>query len=1216
MTTTMHFGPEWMRAKPQTPARQQPPPSPQLQQTIPAHHQSTVSTYSSLVTSAVQEQEKHDESRPFRYTKEEMLRIYKEGGGKGGLGLEVERWEGIVHEIGSEPASLREMDEAEKKLFAGPLNSEIRRRQPSDLVNVSSLPSDRSRATHTSGGGGAVRERFGSTMGRRRESADQPALMPRKLSLSTTQGSSLVSPREALPSPRNRMGTFGSGFDGVLNNGDSWSRRRPSATLVGTTGTPVRPEGKDVESRHSNIKEEEVHVPLDIGEDEKSRTDQQLSSVGPDGSQTVSVDDSQQPTSVPDSVVQDVADMNLGEQSHLDMNLRITTATSAPVTGPSGLPDPASVEWSYLDPQGQVQGPFRADVMQKWFDEGYFTAELLMKRTHLDVEWIPVATLERRCNGGKVFLSQPPSISGPPGLTLPSESPQCCSPAHEHSTFSGYQPVPQRAVRSTTLDPSYLSSVSPSDSPSSSLGAARFGDGSPDPTVFGDRVGGSAYSGDTNHGSRGLAARVQLQDPVSDPRVPFNNRAPVRATSTDAFGGYNGGPPWSAGLGPLNQGFSANERHPFTDGYSGGTSNVIGPNVPVTPVHGFNQELFNDALYSDKHGLGGYHDPPLAKQVIEANGTAFGNSLINGLSGSQYGSPTQSQYSQPSASFPPSLHHPAVPPFGEALTQISVSPHLPHTPTSAVQPNSGTSPWSDPSPIHRTRTVDTSTTSSPVAAPTQAQQGFNWVRSIQPPQAVPKLKDPSPWLMASLGGTDDRWKEIPDSLSDAGQCSKLRGQGEEGVHAAVPPVSGEAPTLPILQAPVDELPLASAAPTSTSQPTPTGSEPQATSKPRRRSTAHDAHTSVAVQKSTPANIVNGPSPVPIISPPASKSVWSTADEERKAKPTATMSLREIQEAEAKMAETRKAAEKERERARTSAAALVAASGSEDPQSFTASWGLPTSQAGARNIPPPKETSTPAVPSVPVWTTAAPTSTTKKSMKEIQEEEERRKKVVVKESVASAVTRRAYAETAFKIVPSTQVTGSSAWMTVGANGKAATPVVAPPRPAATAPGSAAATGSPAAASRQNGAATRPATAVATSVPIKSVATPRMEDFPVAPSHDFLKWLSDSLKGLNSSVNLEEITSMLLSFPLDPDPSTVEIISDLIYANSTTLDGRRFASEYVSKRKADAAAKRNAAGAGGNGGKPVSIADVVKTQPKAVQQEWSFKVVNKKKKGGRS
>jgi PERQ amino acid-rich with GYF domain-containing protein len=91
------------------------------------------------------------------------------------------------------------------------------------------------------------------------------------------------------------------------------------------------------------------------------------------------------------------------------------------------------------------------------------------------------------------------------------------------------------------------------------------------------------------------------------------------------------------------------------------------------------------------------------------------------------------------------------------------------------------------------------------------------------------------------------------------------------------------------------------------------------------------------------------------------------------------------------------------------------------------------------------------------------------------------------------------------------------------------------------------------------------------------------------------------------------TMLLSFPVDPDPSTVEIISDLIYENSTTLDGRRFASEFVSKRKADAVLKRATAAAG----KPASIADVVKSQPKPTQPEWGgFKVVNKKKKGGRS
>ena len=45
-------------------------------------------------------------------------------------------------------------------------------------------------------------------------------------------------------------------------------------------------------------------------------------------------------------------------------------------------------------------------------------------------------------------------------------------------------------------------------------------------------------------------------------------------------------------------------------------------------------------------------------------------------------------------------------------------------------------------------------------------------------------------------------------------------------------------------------------------------------------------------------------------------------------------------------------------------------------------------------------------------------------------------------------------------------------------------------------------------------------------------------------------------------------MLLTFPLNPDPMTVEIISESIYANSKSLNGRQFADEFIKRRKADA------------------------------------------------
>lgn len=64
-------------------------------------------------------------------------------------------------------------------------------------------------------------------------------------------------------------------------------------------------------------------------------------------------------------------------------------------------------------------------------------------------------------------------------------------------------------------------------------------------------------------------------------------------------------------------------------------------------------------------------------------------------------------------------------------------------------------------------------------------------------------------------------------------------------------------------------------------------------------------------------------------------------------------------------------------------------------------------------------------------------------------------------------------------------------------------------------------------------------------------------------------------------------MLLSFPLNPDPIVMEIISDSVYANSSTLDGRRFAQEFVAKRKADAKAQK--AGTVAPVGRGSSLAD---------------------------
>ncbi|KAG5456961.1 MAG: hypothetical protein BJ554DRAFT_3151 [Olpidium bornovanus] len=45
-------------------------------------------------------------------------------------------------------------------------------------------------------------------------------------------------------------------------------------------------------------------------------------------------------------------------------------------------------------------------------------------------------------------------------------------------------------------------------------------------------------------------------------------------------------------------------------------------------------------------------------------------------------------------------------------------------------------------------------------------------------------------------------------------------------------------------------------------------------------------------------------------------------------------------------------------------------------------------------------------------------------------------------------------------------------------------------------------------------------------------------------------------------------MFLTFPVEPNPSTVEIITEAVYASSTSLNGRSFAEEFVRRRRLDA------------------------------------------------
>lgn len=119
-TTTMHFGPEWMRKQPAPALRSSqtdfhPGSATAISGLNPTAPTPPTPGYSVSVTSGAVYSEKRDGGHLLRYSKEEMIRIYREGV-KPALGPGVERWDGIIREIGADPVGMKEMSDAEKRV--------------------------------------------------------------------------------------------------------------------------------------------------------------------------------------------------------------------------------------------------------------------------------------------------------------------------------------------------------------------------------------------------------------------------------------------------------------------------------------------------------------------------------------------------------------------------------------------------------------------------------------------------------------------------------------------------------------------------------------------------------------------------------------------------------------------------------------------------------------------------------------------------------------------------------------------------------------------------------------------------------------------------------------------------------------------------------------------------------------------------------------------
>lgn len=681
-------------------------------------------------------------------------------------------------------------------------------------------------------------------------------------------------------------------------------------------------------------------------------------------------------------------------------------------------------------------------MMQKWYEGGYFTPDLLMKRTHIDNEWIPVGELARRAGGGKLFLSLPFASVAPPGLSRSTELPLqgFTSPQDPQAYNSPYQPIPTSSLRTSTLD-SYLSSTSnPSDSPSSSFGAGRFSNGSPDPAAFGGRVGGNLYN--TDHGIGGRVSsfaapgpsftvnRGVFNEPSLDPSLAvrgggFGNAVSSRASSADNYGFngiYNGNQtPWLS-----------NSIDPTGPGFEGMTAGLTAEPMAVFPANfdtarpGFNSGP--STYLNQSGGFGndrGSQDAPFGEgstgtALNEFNVTArprgdenltrlssFGNHT-NGPETTAFNGQSQQPYSHsPSLQYAGSSQHPAM-----SLQTIALPTHSQPTSTPPQ------SLWAvvEPPPTRRLGPFDAGhpkATNVIKRSVTPSQPSSPW----GPPDATSphrsQTNEASPWYAASQGGgADDSWREAPGPNSLTFDNVGVHNQQHEN-SANDAPTSAAAPIDLHSPSPTELSPqyvaehVGSVAPSTVPPPT--------APKSKRKSATQQNQTTTPAVKSQPVSsiLVKDPSPPPT----QSKQAWTTDEDVKKPKSSgAGLGLREIQEAEAKKLEARKAAERER----AARAATSATPAGEDSQSFTASWGLPTSRAGVRTDVSPKEgpatnSSSPPAPNTPVWTNTGKPQQTKKSMKEIQEEEERRKKMAIKETAAAVTAaRRGYADTTNKV----------------------------------------------------------------------------------------------------------------------------------------------------------------------------------------------------------
>ncbi|KAF9195350.1 hypothetical protein BGZ50_004726 [Haplosporangium sp. Z 11] len=1155
-----------------------------------------------------------DSLNPFKYSKDLMLSLYRPTG----LPIEFERHEIMTSEESLGPMSLQSFSELEIKLLAGSVNSEMARRtvQPGEGQE---RPQGQRRESFSGNGehlsGRYDRSEKGTSHSRNFDSRPHgTGSRPRNLNSEGRSHSFRRTEQQQHPQQQhierererepeddglwnspvgNTVGLFdANGVFRVVGDGDEL---QPLTALPESTPEKAAEEGKDAgvededginlgDSTMSSTSQATVHPDHEIGETGVSSLNQQRQQQQHDNAG----DNFHFSSALLGGTA--VGSISTHEDDFSPFSAdKPPLATAAHAAEPplESLPTELS-KWLYRDPSGSIQGPFSSEDMQEWFNGGFFTADLLVKREQ-DPTFEPLGALIRRIGSDeKPFLiagiirqEQVPQ-SGPGGRPPIPSLTQSRMPLSQLNQSSGWMGMSAPSTPSTPSfgvdrllmkqqqqHPHQLQQQQHSSgdlfSSANTLGQQRAGFGSAqDPAAsmgLDSRWGGSGLFGrgqmpDSNHGWAGdtfsrspMAGMSQVHTPLGGPHfMEQQQRMQHQELERQQYMQLLQRQGQMQAMMHQQQ-FMAAQQQFGNDPHA--LANLLAQQqaqqrqlqlryqqLQFAALHG--QEPLTPGGTAVPWGRLGQPSSPWTTSIIPSNDDYFdlnkgdGSQTPHSMQQRQQQQAFQQQHQQPPQD--QSQHqHQMFQPFQNEQEQQPLQ-HV-HQDESASIAKDG-----DQQPAHELSHVQQQMDDRAVDSLANAMQGLDVhtdAGQTQEEPEMPKEQEHPTELEQQVTVEPAIVSDVPSEPVETIQKAVQERESQEDEHAF--------------------------------------EQQQMEDEEGEHVKEQEETESVEENLSESASSVTAEPSRSIKASPAPWAKPSKADEESLEKKGPT--LREIQEMEAKKAEE---ARLERQ------AQLTAATAAGHSSILDYTKGM----SGG-----------------PAWNSTAATPK-KKTLKEIQEEEEAAMKraraaaqqvnptgslpgatstglaAIVASGTGSASKR--YADT-IGPKPVTVTASSGPWATVsaGATSSVSRPTLAnrssavfASNPSVSTPANSSSKTSdnnswievgakrdtqastPSASPAVSRAATTPTTTTISSNANKNTNS----NEPRPPSEDFLRWCRQALKGLQGVV-LEDIIQMLLTLPLN-DPMTVEIIQDSIYANSQSLNGRQFADEFIRRRKADA------------------------------------------------